>query len=413
MDYPRIVSVGNVSLKIYRQRHNRARTGWVYSIATKSSDGKRKLVQMADEGAAYAKAVEVATALAQGETETALMPRSDLNELRNARKMCGGFPLLSAIEEWKKIREISGGQGIAAAEAWRAANGAKSTDPVAIEHAIEAFIAAKNAAGLQGELTYGRKLKGLVKHFKERAIQDISEAELSRFLQGLKDPVYHNDVRSRCITFWRWCRDKKGWMPKNVMLPIEQTSLMRETPKRIGIITPNVFKQCLEWVRENQPEDLAALVLAGFCGIRSDEIHGKRHDRSKRQLWSDVYLKKRVMNVTVAKVNTPQWRLVPLCDAAIAWLKICNRREDGLICRSCAMEWVRKGCIGARIDLPENCFRHSFISYRIAALDGNKQRAATDAGTSVTKIDRHYRVPLVKSEGEAWFAIRPRGTGQD
>ncbi|AWI09978.1 hypothetical protein CKA38_12615 [Ereboglobus luteus] len=86
--------LGNVALKIYRQRHRRSRTGWVYSIATKSNDGKRKLIQIPDENAALKKATEIATALAQGEIDTALMPRSDLRELADARKICSGLAKL-------------------------------------------------------------------------------------------------------------------------------------------------------------------------------------------------------------------------------------------------------------------------------------------------------------------------------
>jgi hypothetical protein len=57
-------------------------------------------------------------------------------------------------------------------------------------------------------------------------------------------------------------------------------------------------------------------------------------------------------------------------------------------------------------DLPENAFRHSFISYRIA-VTGNKPQIATEAGNSVSEIDRRYRVPVTKEEGDEWFAITP------
>ena len=71
------------------------------------------------------------------------------------------------------------------------------------------------------------------------------------------------------------------------------------------------------------------------------------------------------------------------------------------------MEKVRLLLRAADFKIPENCFRHSFISYRIAAMDGNKPQVATEAGNSVAEIDRRYRVPLTKGEGEAWFSLRP------
>ena len=71
------------------------------------------------------------------------------------------------------------------------------------------------------------------------------------------------------------------------------------------------------------------------------------------------------------------------------------------------MEKVRALSISEGFKLPENCFRHSWISYRIA-LTGNKAETATEAGNSVKEIDRRYRVPLPKYLGKQWFGILPR-----
>jgi integrase len=411
-NYPLPVRVGNVTVKIYRSAHSRARTGWVYSIATRADDGSRKLIQLSDEGAAYEKAVEIATALNAGEGDSASLSKSDLRELRAARQICNGYPLLSALQEWARIHALAGPHGVAAAELWasehgKSASASASASKVKIKDAVPAFIADKDADGAQGTQTYKRKLATLIRNFGDRLISEVSEPELTALLQSIKDPVSRNDIRKRCLTFWKWARDKKGLMPANMRMPVERTTRAKEPPRRIGIITPADFKRCLEWTRANQPDDLAALVLAGFCGIRSDEIHGKRHNRDLRQIWADIHPGQKILNVTAAKENTPSWRLVPFCDAAAAWLKICARRADGNICRSSAMEWVRKGCIAAGIALPENCFRHSFISHRIAILDGNKPQVATEAGNSVKEIDKRYRVPLTKERGAAWFAIMP------
>jgi hypothetical protein len=108
------------------------------------------------------------------------------------------------------------------------------------------------------------------------------------------------------------------------------------------------------------------------------------------------------------KENTPAWRIMPLCDAAIEWLRLCPGKREGNMCRVAAVEQIRKGLIGAGFKLPGNGFRHSYISHRIAALDGNKPQVATEAGNSVGEIDRRHRVPLPKEEGLAWFDVRPR-----
>ena len=213
-----------------------------------------------------------------------------------------------------------------------------------------------------------------------------------------------NDSRKRAVALCRWAQ-RIGHLPKHITLEIEETERAVEKKTQIGIITPATYGQLLRFFHENHPEYLAALVLAGFCGIRSDEIHGKREDRAKRQTWDDVHCDRQFVQVTIAKTNTPAWRIVPLCQNAVAWLQLCPSRK-GAVCVAGAMERVRSLAIGAGFSLPDNCFRHSFISYRIA-VTANKPEVATEAGNSVGEIDRRYRVPLPKDQGEAWFAMSP------
>ena len=250
----------------------------------------------------------------------------------------------------------------------------------------------------------------------------ITTAELDGMLEKINDPVTRNGVRKRCVTLFRWCKKQK-WLPEADIPAIEKTIIVRETAKRIGIISSEVFEKCLRHIRASQPEDLAALVFAGFCGLRGDEIHGKRHQGQKiRQVWEDIHIGQKILNVTNVKQNTPSWRLVPICDAAVAWLKLCpdfiktqkaagpaqNTGQPGTpVCGPNAMQSIRRSCALAKISLPRNCFRHSFISHRIAQLNGNKNQTADEAGNSVRQITKHYRVPLPKEQGDTWFNLFP------
>lgn len=270
---------------------------------------------------------------------------------------------------------------------------------------MEAFIASKERAKKQGERTYRSKLGPLKKAFPVEFLDSISARALDTYLEQWDDGVTRNDFRKRAVALWRWAY-KKNHLPRGVPLEIEQTERAEEEPSEIGIISPTTFKRLLDFIHTKDKSLLPALVLAGFCGIRSDEIHGKRADRTKRQLWEDVSLTEKFVRVTVAKRNTPAWRFVPLCDAAIKWLKLSEKRE-GPVCEAGAMEKVRLLAREAKFELPENCFRHSFISYRIAFTDGNKPQVATESGNSVTEIDKRYRVPVRKPDAEAWFSAVP------
>ncbi len=402
-EYPRIIKHGSVVVKVYRAKHKTNESGWTY-VLTWTSRGRRRLQQFADEAKAMEEGRIKASQLAEGRQEVADMTRSDRDDLVAARELCGDVPFLSALEEWRKAREAAGGSLMAAAEAWGARHATRFTS-IKVADAVEAFITAKEKAGKQGERTYRSKLKPLPEHFKDRSLDSITVNEFTAYLERYDDAVTRNDFRKRTVALCRWAQ-KHGYLPRHAALEIEATERAAEKKTKIGILTPTVYGQLLQFFHESDLAYLAPLVLAGFCGIRSDEIHGKRDDnREKRQMWEDIHLKRKFAQVTNAKTNTASWRIVPLCPAAIEWLELCPDQK-GPVCESGAMERVRAIAIAAGYELPENCFRHSFISYRIA-VTGDKPKVATEAGNSVGEIDHRYRVPIPEDQGKAWFAMTP------
>ncbi len=54
-----------------------------------------------------------------------------------------------------------------------------------------------------------------------------------------------------------------------------------------------------------------------------------------------------------------------------------------------------------------NALRHSFISYRMAAIQ-NVAQVALEAGNSPQMIFKHYRELVRPAEAKAWFAIEPK-----
>jgi len=212
-------------------------------------------------------------------------------------------------------------------------------------------------------------------------------------------PVTRNTARKRFVSLWRWCR-KQGHLLRDAQTEAEQTDSAREAVKEIGIIDAGTFFKLLEYFRARHPEYLAALAVAGFTGLRRSEIH--------EQTWEDIALDRKILRVTNAKKNTPARRLVPLSDAAVEWLMLCGGRKEE-ICTNLAVDRIRNIAREAGFNLPENCFRHSFISHRVAQT-GNVAETALESGNSPTIIFQHYRELFAKADGEAWFCIRPTNT---
>lgn len=413
-EWPKRVTIGSVTVKVYRSRVRSNANGFGYDVVWNTPSEGRQKQQFADPTRALEEAGIKASQLAAGRVEGAEMTTGDRDELRAARKLVEGKrPLLAAIDEWLKAWDLTGGHVLDAAGAW-AKKHVTTFKKVLATVAVKEFIAYKITRGKKAERTYGSKLRvPVTAYFPERYLDEITVIEWSKYLNQWSDGVTQNDFRKRAVEMCRWARDVAGYLPRGVPTEIELTERVPEEATEIGTLTPEVWRAALHWMHANHIEHLAALVVAGFMGLRSDEIHGKRDDRKnlgddcKRQTWEDIDLVQKHLNVTNAKTNTPAWRLAPICDAAIEWFALCPGEHKGPICVPGAMEKARWVLLNlAKIDLPENCFRHSYITYEIA-VTGNKAQVAEWAGNSEKEINKRYRRPALPATGRAWFASGP------
>ena len=63
------------------------------------------------------------------------------------------------------------------------------------------------------------------------------------------------------------------------------------------------------------------------------------------------------------------------------------------------------------IEVKENGLRHAFISHRVAQTN-DIAKVADEAGTSVSKIRKHYFKLVTKKEATAYFSIEPTNLAQ-
>jgi len=399
MKYPQTLKRGSVVVKVYKvQRPARpGRPAQTLFTLSWHAGGARHTKQFASSSAAVEEGKLKLEQLAAGKVDAAAeMTIEDAAALAEARRLAGDVPLVAALGEWRRARELTGGMLIQAAEAWAAKQGTayKST---MVGDVIDRFLKAKKAGGVKTKKTY-KPLEHLRERFGGVLMDTISTLALGAWLQErYPHPVYHNTALTRCRTLWAWAR-KNGFLPKDAQTVAEAVDKARERPNRIGIIKAETLAKLLGIVRAEKPELIAPLTLAALCGMRSDEVH--------RQQWDDVDLKGGHLRVSGAKPNTPAFRLVPICDAARDWLLLCNDRK-GRVCRTVVdVERVRDLAAEHKIELPDNAFRHSFISHA-AASSGDINRTALDCGTSPTKIFRHYRQLVTEDEGKEWFTLTP------
>ncbi len=221
---------------------------------------------------------------------------------------------------------------------------------------------------------------------------------LSAWFDRWPDPSTRNTFRKHVVGLWRWAQ-RQGFLPRDVKTEAEQTDRAKEPPAKKGIIGPDTLRDLLELIRTRHPTYIGPLAIAAFCGLRRGEVHAQR--------WEQIDLAARRLEVTAAKEGTPAQRHVPIPRAAVSWLMLCPERT-GDVCSNLAIDRIRDIGREAGFELPENCFRHSFITYR-ATLTQNVPQTAEESGNSPAIIRKHYKRLMLKTTARDWFAISPDG----
>lgn len=394
--FPFEITKQGTTLKIYRSKHPKTKSGWIFQLCYHSG-GKRFVRQFADFQKAKKEGELKAEMLAAGQLDAARMSKQDRDELLLARDIAGDIPIVEAISQWKRMQDITKGNGLEAAKLWNKAN-LTAFENIKLEEVIRRFKAAKERAGVNVESAYKNRLERLTATFPKAFLSRITTRQLSAYLDKIDHPVSRNTHRKNLLTLWSWCR-KQGYLPDTIRTEAEKTERAQEEDgSQVEIITPDVAESVLRLIENEHAEYLPAAILAIFTGVRRGEIHG--------QVWEDINLEESRLHVTKAKPRTPADRLVEIPSAGMEWFIRCGNRK-GRVCQNLAMDRIRKICDTAGLDLPRNCFRHSFITYKMA-LGLSAGQVAGIAGTSERQIHKHYRRPRPKSEAEKWFSLSPK-----
>lgn len=407
--YPKEITVGSASAKVYRVRKpyklgdGTTVERFLYRITWYDGPVRREAA-FADESAALKEARVKASQIASGRTAGAGMSRADRDELLALRKLAGEVPPMAALAEWAQARDLTVGNVLLAAKAWAAKQG-KVEQRVNVADVVAEFLKVKTAAGKNVASDHKHTFHRITTDLGAFSIGSVSARQLDAWLAQKENPVSRNTHRKRLVAVWRWAQ-RKGYLPRDARTEAEMTDRAHEPAPTIGIIDAETWAGLLTYFRDKFPEYLAPLVVAGFCGLRRGEIHA--------QTWEDISLDRKNLRVTAAKRGTPARRMVPLCAAAVAWLDLCEGEHKAEICYDLAMDRVRLLAREALNDdgkpkfpaLPENCFRHSYISHAVAGT-GDIPRVSLDAGNSPKEINRHYRELVTEADGKAWFAAMP------
>lgn len=397
--WPKTVKVGSASTRVFRIKHHGNKSGFAFVVSWYSG-GRRLRAKFADSEKALKEAKLRAEQINAGHVDATNVSKADRDELHAARQLAGDTPLLAAMQEWLRARELTAGNIIPAAEAWSSRN-STAHDRAKVSDVVKRYLAAKKAAGIETEKNHGHIFDDMKRDFGEQIIDTITARELDKWIARWESPGTRDTFRKWTVALWRWAQ-AQNYLSREIKTEAERTQPIRKDDMVVGIIGAPTYAKLLTHFRAHHPDYLPALVLAGFCGLRRSEIHAQK--------WEDINLETGNLRVTKAKRGTPSRRLVPIHPSALEWLLLAADRTEW-VCGNLAIDRIRDIAGKAKYDLPENCFRHSFISHRVA-MTGNIPETSFIAGNSPDMIRRHYLELVTKAEGEQWFSITPSKAGE-
>jgi integrase len=393
--FPMTIRSGPVVGKIYRSASKRTATGYLYQVAY--HDGSVRRVQQFPQLAAAENFLRDTLAqLRAGRRNDAVLDGAARDLLTTAEQLAGDYTILDALRQWKAAVELTRDNLMEAARQWSRDN-PSDVDAITLAEIVNRFLHDKQRQGIDVKAGYRNRLHLLVEAMPNMTIRDLTTPALNAYLNRFDNAVTRNTHRRNIVTMFTWARNQ-GYLPDAVRHAAQKTERASERDdKPVVLFSPAEYADVLRLIATDHPHYLAATVIAGFCGLRRAEVHN--------QVWADIDLSAGHLTVTKAKPRTPADRLVEIPPAALEWLLRCPNRH-GNVCSNLAIDRVRDIVRTAGLACPQNGFRKSAISYRIA-MGTSKGEVATWAGNSEQQINSHYRRPVPRALGEAYFALTP------
>lgn len=393
---PEIVREGNAQVTIYASTV-RGRPRFI--IAYRGLDGKRRTQSFADYDRAKQEAEIKAVAIHNGNLETLELTGEERRAHERAMTIATEIdrPLDGALIEYKDARALLP-EDVSLVEATRffARYGAGTVEKRGLPDVVEDFIAQLKAdKKSQRHVDDARaRLHKLADYF-ECSIDEVHLRDLQSWLNALDVAGRtKNNYRGLVVSLFKFARGH-GYLPSGLPTAAEDLSKAKEVSSEIGILTPEEMGKFLENASERL---LPLLAIGGFAGLRASEIF--------RLNWEEIDFDQNHIEIKSGKAKTAQRRLVPLLDNLKAWLQD-YRDQTGPVCATREIETERRELANTlEIEWPNNALRHSYASYRMAAID-NAQKVASEMGNSPDMIYRNYRKVVTKKQAEEWFTIVP------
>jgi integrase len=242
------------------------------------------------------------------------------------------------------------------------------------------------------------RLSKFVQDFGARPIAGITVDELDNWLRALPYSPQSRTNYRRIIGLLFGHAESRGIIERN---PIPRTAKPKLIDKPPDIFTVNELDALLNAASNVASDVLPMLAIGAFAGLREAEI--------QRLDWHEIDLARGHIEVKAAKAKSARRRIVPIQPNLSGWLRPYAGRSGRVVPpgRRRKLDRVRKSAGLGR--WPQSGLRHSFASYRLAAIHDAPRVAAELGHTSPQMLYSTYRELVLPIEAERYWKIAPRG----
>ncbi len=156
----------------------------------------------------------------------------------------------------------------------------------------------------------------------------------------------------------------------------------------------------LEKAKGLAPDVVPMIAIGAFAGLREAEI--------QRLDWSEIDLARRHIEVKATKAKSARRRVVPIQPNLAAWLQPYSGMTGRVVPAGARRKLARVREAAKLTRWPNNGLRHSFASYRLAAIH-DAPRVSVELGhTSPQMLYSTYRELVLPTEAERYWTILPK-----
>jgi integrase len=238
------------------------------------------------------------------------------------------------------------------------------------------------------------RLSKFVQDFGARPIAGITVDELDNWLRALPySPQSRTNYRTIVGLLFSYA-ESRGIIDRNLILRTAKPKLIDRPP---AIFAVDELRALLEGANRVAPDVVPMLAIGAFAGLREAEI--------QRLDWSEIDLARGHIEVKAAKAKSARRRIVPIQRNLAGWLRPYAGRSGRVVPAGARrkLDRVREEAGLAR--WPQNGLRHSFASYRLAAIHDAPRVAAELGHTSPQMLYSTYRELVLPEEAERYWKL--------